>query len=66
MRLRRVLVAGGAVAAAVTLVRRRRGSAERVEVAYVDGSTVTLEPGSLPRERLLALGRQALAAARAS
>jgi hypothetical protein len=64
MRLRSVLLAGGAAAAAVVLVRRRAATAERVEVAYPDGSAVTLEPGSGSRDRLLALGREALAAAR--
>jgi hypothetical protein len=64
MRLRSVLVAGGAVAAGVALLRRRSTTTERVEIGYADGSTVTLEPGSLPRERLLALGREALASAR--
>jgi hypothetical protein len=64
MRLRSVVLAGGAAAAAVVLVRRRASTAERVEVAYTDGSTATLEPGSVARDRLLALGRDALAAAR--
>jgi hypothetical protein len=65
MRLRRLVVAGGAAGAAAVLFLRRRGAtAERVEIAYADGSTFTLDPGSLPWERLLALGREALASTR--
>ena len=35
-----------------------------VEIGYADGSAIALDPGSLRQERLLALGREALAAAR--
>jgi hypothetical protein len=64
MRLRRLVLAGGAAAAALLFVRRRGESRERAEIGYADGSTITLDPASLAQERLLALGREALAAAR--
>jgi hypothetical protein len=65
MRLRKLVVAGGAAAAAAVVLLRRRGAmTERVEIAYADGSSLALDPGSLPWERLLALGREALASAR--
>jgi hypothetical protein len=64
MRLRSVLLGAGAATAAVVLVRRRSASADRVELAYADGSTLVLDRGSPAQARLVAAGRDALAAAR--
>ena len=52
--------AGGAAARA----RRRFASAERVSLRYDDGSMLMLDSGSPEAERLLAVARDALAAAR--
>jgi len=50
--------------APVLYLRRLRGStAERVSLHYDDGSAVTLERGAPEFDRLLALGRDALALA---
>lgn len=58
MRLRRLLVLAAVGAPALALWARRRGSgAERVTLAYEDGSSVTLEAGSPEAERLLPLAR---------
>ncbi len=42
------------------LARSRRGTRERVSLAYADGSSVTLERGAPGSERLLQLARGAL------
>jgi hypothetical protein len=52
--------AGGAAAHA----RRRFVSAERVSLRYEDGSMLTLDSGSPEGDRLLAVARNVLAAAR--
>jgi hypothetical protein len=52
--------AGGAAARA----RRRFASTERVSLRYEDGSMLTLDSGTPEAERLLAVARDALAAAR--
>jgi hypothetical protein len=66
---RRLLALGGLAGFALALASFiRRGSArrrERVDVYYDDGSMVSLPDGSPESERLLALGRDALRAARA-
>jgi hypothetical protein len=66
---RRLLALGGLVGFALALASFiRRGSArrrERVDLYYDDGSMISLPDGSPESERLLALGRQALRAARA-
>ena len=66
---RRLLALGGLVGFALALASFiRRGSArrrERVDVYYDDGSMISLPDGSPESERLLALGRDALRAARA-
>ena len=54
-----------AVAAAAALVwrflsRRRETVAPRVVIGYGDGTTVTLEPGSPGRERLVDAAKDAL------
>jgi hypothetical protein len=65
MRLRSVVLGALAAAgAAAVVVRRRRGEPERVTLAFADGSTLALEPGAQGAERLIELGRVALAAAR--
>ena len=64
MRLHKLILAGAAAGAAIVVVRRRTSDRHRVELAYVDGSTVVLDRGTPARERLEALGRDALAAAR--
>jgi hypothetical protein len=61
---RRLLLAAGAVATAAIVVRRRGSRGDRVELAYADGSTVVLERDSPAAARLVAAGREALAAAR--
>jgi hypothetical protein len=55
-------VVGMAVAA--VLVLRRRGSRERVDVYYEDGSMMTVERGEAGADALLAHARAALEAAR--
>jgi len=65
MRRRSVVAALLAVGAGAQLLRRRRGArAEHVDVHYDDGSMVSLEQGA-ELERLLAVARDGLAAARA-
>jgi hypothetical protein len=52
-----------ALLAAAALVGRRRWSSprrERVRLFFADGSSVTLERGATPHDRLVALARQAL------
>ena len=56
-----VALAGGAAAAAL-MRRRRERERERVEVAYGDGSSVTLENGAPAAAELLAIARGALRA----
>lgn len=60
-------VTGLLVAVGAALLFRRRGAArrERVDLYYDDGSMVSLEGRTPETERLLALAREALAAARA-
>jgi hypothetical protein len=55
----------GFVLAVASFVRRSAGRRrERVDLYYDDGSMVSLPDGSPESERLLALGRDALRAAR--
>ena len=60
--MRRLLVLAAALAALAALIHRRRGSAERITIAYEDGSSLTLDGGSDDGERLLELARPALRA----
>ena len=64
--MRRLLALGLAGAAAGVAVWRRRnaGSQERVDLHFADGSMVSLTPAAEDAERLLALAREVLAAAR--
>jgi hypothetical protein len=66
--VRRLLGLGalvGFVLAVASFVRRGAGRRrERVDLYYDDGSMVSLPDGSPESERLLALGRDALRAAR--
>jgi hypothetical protein len=66
---RRLLAIGGLAGFVLALVSfvRRSGARrrERVDLYYDDGSMVSLPDGSPESERLLALGREALRAARA-
>ena len=66
--MRRLLGLGvlvGFVLAVASFVRRGAGRRrERVDLYYDDGSMVSLPDGSPESERLLALGRDALRAAR--
>jgi hypothetical protein len=56
----------GFALAVASFVRRGAGRRrERVDLYYDDGSMVSLPDGSADSERLLALGRDALRAARA-
>jgi hypothetical protein len=50
--VRLVLLAAAAIAAYV-LVRRRRTDAQRVVVAWTDGSELELAPGTPERDRLV-------------
>ena len=67
--MRRLLGLGALVGfalAVASFVRRGAGRRrERVDLYYDDGSMVSLQDGSPESERLLALGRDALRAARA-
>jgi hypothetical protein len=65
VRRRSLLVALGAAAGALTVVRRRRAAPPRVDVFYEDGSMVSLERDLPQAERMLASARHALAAIRA-
>ena len=59
--MRRLRLALLAALAAVLLVRRRREAArEHVDLYYDDGSMVSLDAGSPPAERMLAVAREAL------
>lgn len=61
--MRRLLRLGALVAVAVwawRLIAARRGPQERASVAYADGSTIVLEPGSDGFERLAAAARDVL------
>ena len=62
-RLLVLLAAAGAVLAALAFFRRGGARRERVDLDYADGSMVSLGDGP-DAERLLALGRTALAAQR--
>lgn len=64
--MRRLLALGIAGAAAGFAVWRRRsaGPAERVDLHFEDGSMISLAPAAGDAERLLALARDVLAAAR--
>ena len=53
-----------AAAGAAYVIRRRPASPERVELGYVDGSSVSLRPSDARGERLLALARDVASAAR--
>ena len=64
-RAARALAALAALAAGITLVRRRRAaSPERLELYFADGSSVTFHSDSPEGERVLPLARRALSAAR--
>ena len=67
MAKRRKLVAGLALVGASLLIWRRRSArhAEKVDLFYEDGSTVSLVDGTAEADRLLPLARRVLAAARA-
>jgi len=60
--MRRLLVLVAAVAGLAALIRRRRGSAERITIGYEDGSSLTLDDRSDDGRRLLELARPALRA----
>jgi hypothetical protein len=62
-RLLTALAAAGAVAAAVAFRRRAQPQA-RVELYFEDGTLATVEAGAPGSDRLLALAREALTAAR--
>lgn len=64
--MRRLLALGVAGAAAGIALWRRRGGApaERVDLHFEDGSMVSLTPAADDAERLLALARDVLVAAR--
>ena len=66
MRPLRVAVGLAAAAGAAVLIRRRRDARrDRVELYYEDGSSISLEDRAPESARMLALGREALRAARA-
>jgi hypothetical protein len=58
------LLAAGSAAAAVVLRRRSGRSKARVELYFEDGSVATIESGAPGSDRLLALAREAVSAAR--
>jgi hypothetical protein len=58
-----IVVAAGSAAAAVAF-RRRTQSKARVELYFEDGTVSTVEAGAPGSDRLLALAREALTAAR--
>ena len=58
-----LLVAAGSVAAAVAF-RRRGQTRARLELYFEDGTVSTVEAGAPGSDRLLALAREALTAAR--
>ena len=65
--MRALRVAAGLAAgagAAVVVLRRRNARRDRVELYYEDGSSISLEDRAPESERMLALGREALRAAR--
>jgi hypothetical protein len=57
-----LLAAAGGAAAVVS--RARRGRREGIALHYADGSSLTLEEGAPTADRVLAVAREALAAAR--
>ena len=61
-RLLRLLVLSGLAVWAWRRFVARREPAERATVAYGDGSSVVLEPGSPGFERLASIARRALTA----
>jgi hypothetical protein len=64
MKGRGLLLALLAVGAGAVLLRRRTVSrGEHVDLYYDDGSMVSLDAGSPPAERMLAVAREALARA---
>jgi hypothetical protein len=60
-RLAGLLVLAGLVVWLWRFLSGRRGPQERAGVAYADGSSLVLEPGSPAFERLAAVARVALA-----
>ena len=64
MSRRSLLVALAAVAGALAVLRRRKFGAARVDVFYEDGSMVSLDRSSPQAARMLAVARDAIAAAR--
>ena len=64
-RLVAVLLAAGSVLGVGLYARRSRGTQERVDLYFADGSLVSLAGGSHEGSRLLPLARDALRAARA-
>jgi hypothetical protein len=66
MAKRHKLIAALAVAGASLLIWRRRAAAhaEKVDLYYEDGSSVSLVDGTEEADRLLPLARRVLAAAR--
>jgi hypothetical protein len=59
-----LLIAAGTAAAAVVLRRRASRPQTRVELYFEDGTLSTVDAGAPGSERLLALAREALSAAR--
>ncbi len=55
-----VLLAGGAVAATIVVRRALRGSDERVDLYFEDGSMISLEGDSAEAQRLLPVARDLL------
>jgi hypothetical protein len=58
------LIAAGTAAAAVVLRRRGSRPQARIELYFEDGTLTTIESGAPGSERMLALAREALSAAR--
>jgi hypothetical protein len=63
-RLLTVLGVAAGAAAATVLFRRRTQPRSRVELYFEDGTVSTVEAGAPGSDRLLALAREALTAAR--
>jgi hypothetical protein len=63
-RLLKAAVLGAGAAAATVMLRRRAQPKPRVELYFEDGTLTTVEAGSPGSDRLLALAREALTAAR--
>ena len=55
-----VLIAGGAVAVTVLVRRALRGSDERIDLYFEDGSMISLEGDSPEAQRLLPVARDLL------